>query len=137
MIAVGAAIAAAKNNELMYRPMWCMKQSSKTEIPGFRILVAVTIYPWHGDVCSVQHTCENKDSPEISVSSICLTIRQIPNLSISLQASADMNVTHFAQNPNSRYARLVPSNRKVAERCAKSGGKNRDTPRSAGSSSHV
>ncbi len=42
--------------------------------------------------------------------------------------TADGKVTHMRQNPNSRYARIVASNMKAPERCAKYGIKNQETP---------
>jgi hypothetical protein len=52
------------------------------------------------------------------------------NHCLSPRVTGDMDVTHIAQNPNSRYARLVASDEKAPERCAKYGIKNQDSPRS-------
>jgi hypothetical protein len=41
-----------------------------------------------------------------------------------------MDVTHIAQNPNSRYAKLVASSEKVPGLCAEYGIKNQGIPRS-------
>jgi hypothetical protein len=41
--------------------------------------------------------------------------------------TADRKVTHIGQNANSRYATMVPSNKKAPERCAKYGIKNQGT----------
>jgi hypothetical protein len=50
------------------------------------------------------------------------------NRCLSPRVTCDMDVTHIAQNPNSRYARLVASDEKASERCVKYGVKNQDTP---------
>jgi len=45
----------------------------------------------------------------------------------SPRVSGEMDVTHIGQNANSRHARMVASNKKAPERCAKHGIKNQGT----------
>ncbi len=58
--------------------------------------VARTKYPRRRDVGTVQHVCENKNFPEISVSFICRKLKN-PDLCLSPRVTGDMDEFPFTR----------------------------------------